>query len=1194
MYKKFTYGCAVPIGLQQYIYRVMKLTTFLIVITFIQVSAAGFAQQVSFRKRQASLPEIFAEINKQTGYNVFWSPKLVTRANLVDADFVNAAIPDVLDQVLKNQQLAYEILGKSIVIKVRADLPVDKELILAYPEVRGRVVDSLGKPLQGASIRVLNAEGKRTTLQTSTDKQGEFLLQNVPQDAMLEISFVGYVTQKMIANANMGSIVLRELSSELEEASVIVNTGYQNIPKERATGSFVFIDSALFNKRVGADVISRLEGNVSGLLFNRNVSSTLTNTGGYNLSIRGRSTLFANDQPLVVVDGFPYDGDISNINPNDFASVSVLKDAAASSIWGVKSGNGVIVLTTKRGGQNQMLSIDVNANTTIGDKPNLSYSPNWIKSTDFIDIEKTLFEQGYYDSDLNSSYYPVISPVVSLLDRAKRGLITDVDASSQIDALRDKDFRKDVKKYLYRQSINQQYNTSFRGGGAHNDYFISMGFDNSLSNQIGDRNYRITLNANNNLYLFKGLTLSLGYNYIQAKATNNSPLGSLYPEVSKPNYYPYAQLVDMYGKSLNLPKNYADSYIDTVGNGQFQNWKYNPMDELKYADNTSNSMDNRFNLGLKYSFLNGFGAEIKYQYERLNSTGNNYYSESTYYTRNLINQFTDLTASNALGLVNPVPVGGIADINNSILNAHHMRAQVSYSHLWKEKHNLTAIAGAEVNQNITESNSSRVYGYDKSTGINTAVDLIGNYLMMPSGTTSTIPHDGVGFGKITNRYVSYYSNAAYTYDGRYVLSASGRIDKSNLFGVKTNQKSVPLYSVGAAWLLSNEPFFNSDLLPYAKVRFTYGYNANVNTNLTAFTVTSYAGNSSFYSSLPYSIIANPGNPQLKWEKIRMTDFGVDFSLKKEILAGSIDFYIKNGINLIGQAPMAPSTGVNTLYGNFSDTKGHGLDLVLNSINLQSNVFAWRSSFMLSYATDKVTKYDISTSAPDYIMYGDGAGGSLYPLVGRPLFSVYSYNWEGLNTSGDPQGIIDGKTSTNYSNILSNTSVDSIIYNGPARPTTFGSFRNTLSYGPISLSLNIIYKMNYYFRRSSISYVSLYQNWTGHKDYYKRWMNPGDEKFTNVPSLQYPPVDGSREKFYSYSEALVDKGDHIKLQDISINYEFLKNKLKKFYIQSLNVYFYANNIGILWRSNKDHLDPDLYGSNSFPLPRTYSFGLKANF
>jgi hypothetical protein len=213
-----------------------------------------------------------------------------------------------------------------------------------------------------------------------------------------------------------------------------------------------------------------------------------------------------------------------------------------------------------------------------------------------------------------------------------------------------------------------------------------------------------------------------------------------------------------------------------------------------------------------------------------------------------------------------------------------------------------------------------------------------------------------------------------------------------------------------------------------------------------------------------------------------------------------------------------------------------------------------------------------------------------------LYGLYSYRWAGLtHTTGDPQGYLNGQVSTDYGSILSNTTIDNMVYNGSSRPTTYGSFRNNFSYKDLSLSFNVIYKLNYYFRRSS--YTSSALPYGGNIDYYKRWQNPGDELTTNVPSLQYPPYNGNRDVFYNYSSVLIDKGDHVRLQDITLSYELNQNHWKGSPFTKLQVYTYLNNVGILWRANHDHLDPDLSTNSNFaayPMPRTLAFGIKANF
>lgn len=247
---------------------------------------------------------------------------------------------------------------------------------------------------------------------------------------------------------------------------------------------------------------------------------------------------------------------------------------------------------------------------------------------------------------------------------------------------------------------------------------------------------------------------------------------------------------------------------------------------------------------------------------------------------------------------------------------------------------------------------------------------------------------------------------------------------------------------------------------------------------------------------------------------------------------------------------------------------------------------------MSHVIDLVTKYDVTLTPSNYIT--ESNAGSIFPLTNKPLYALYSYKWGGLSHTGDPQGYLNGALSTDYAEILSKTSLNDIVFNGSSRPTTFGSFRNNFSYQALTLSFNIICKLNYYFRRTS--YTSSDLPYSGTTDYYKRWKNPGDEQITNIPSLQYPPYDNNRDQFYQNSSILIDKGDHIRLQDISLDYDFDKESWKGLPFSHLQLYAYVNNVCILWRANKDHLDPDLSTTSLgiFPIPRTIAFGLKAKF
>jgi len=266
-------------------------------------------------------------------------------------------------------------------------------------------------------------------------------------------------------------------------------------------------------------------------------------------------------------------------------------------------------------------------------------------------------------------------------------------------------------------------------------------------------------------------------------------------------------------------------------------------------------------------------------------------------------------------------------------------------------------------------------------------------------------------------------------------------------------------------------------------------------------------------------------------------------------------------------------------------KAHGADVILNSRNLVGK-FSWNTSFLLSYTRDKVTSYlERLGNISGYLN-----SALINPLAGRPLYSIYALKWEGLDPqTGDPQGLLYGHVSKDYVNLYNSSDFSSLLYEGTANPTFFGSLRNAFGWKQFGVSFNIVYKFGYFFRRPSINYYDLFNSLSsGHPDFDKRWQNPGDEKHTNVPSMSYP-ANFYRDQFYTYSEALVERGDHIRLQDIRLSYEMAKKNFPKIPVRAVQFYLYANNIGILWRANHQGIDPD--NITTFPNPRSLAVGIK---
>jgi len=1161
---------------------VMKLTTLIILIAFMQVSAKTYSQ-ITLHVNNKPLTEVLETVKKQTGYVFFYEGHLLDNI-IVSLDVNNVPLNVAMDKCLKDLPLSYNVVKKNVVI-TQANYPVrdnHKAILSIEKTIIGKVTDTTGTPLIGATI--LNKNSGKTVI---SDDKGEFTI-SANEGDVLSISFIGYKTNILKIGEPTGyfNIPMHPNISGLSE--VTVSTGYQTLPRERATGSFATLTNKQFNRRVSPTIIDKLENQIPGLLFTTNVTDPYGSaTGGFNINIHGHSTLFSNAQPLIVIDNFAYDGNINDINPNDIESVTVLKDAAAASIWGVRSGNGVIVFTTKKGKRNQPLKINFNSNVTIGARPNLFYSHNFLDANDYINIEEKLFNQGFFTNNLNQPSY-LASPVVQLLNNEKAGLISSTDATSQIDQLRNNDVRNDLAKYFYQKSINQQYNLNLSGGNDKSDYYFSFGEDNGRSNQVGASNNRITINSTYNFYPIKNLHLYAKINYANssAEAGNQPALAS---------FFPYTKLVDANGNAQIVPRDFSESYKANMVAKGFLNWEYKPFDELNFADNKTSAIDNTINAGAIYSFLKGLDVNLNYQYQKISSLISNDNSVNTYYSRNLVNQYTQIGTDGTLSY--PIPVGGVLNEATSTLNSQQYRLQFDFNHDWNSQHQIAAIAGMELRQAISSTNKTIDYGYDKNTDISIpTIDFFNSYPLNPLGNQH-IPNGGT-IQRNTNNFVSYFANAAYTFQGKYIFDVSGRIDHSNLFGVNTNQKAVPLYHLGFAWDLTREGFYHVDWLTQIKPRVTFGYTANINTSATAVTTIGLRQPND-YDNSSFAYISNPGNPELQWEKTKNINFGVDFSLKNNLLFGALDYFTKKGINLFGSSQLAPSVGFTTFFGNTANTAGNGFDIDLSSNIINKQNFRWVSRIIISHVIDKVTKYDVKPDVNTLLTAsGVGGNGTIVPIVGANEFGIFSYKWAGLShDAGDPQGYLNNKPSTDYATIINQSTVDSLQYNGSSRPTIFGSFNNTLSYHNFSISFIISYKLGYYFRKSAASSILTGPGQYLNEDILKAWTKPGDELKTIVPSIQYPPFNGLRDYFYSYSSALIDKGDQIRLQDISISYDLERAKMKHLPFSHIQIYAYVNNIGILWRANKDHLDPDVFSTTSFgayPTPRTYSLGLKCSY
>ncbi|WP_191967997.1 SusC/RagA family TonB-linked outer membrane protein [Rhizosphaericola mali] len=1125
-------------------------------------------KNISLDVHDIKMEDVIAMIEKQSGNIFVYDGDIFKNQQKVTIHVNSMPLKEVLSLLFAGRSVHYTIKAKAIILI--PDNEDTEKIINTTKIIEGHIRDaSNGMAIVGANI-FLNGK-----IQTTTDENGNFKLEIKGLHAFLKIDNVGYKTYNSIVKSNSTTplYIDMQVDNKTLDSVQVVSNGYSSISRERATGSFELIDKSLFSQQASMDILGRLDA-----IANSVTTDKATTTGG--LMVRGLSSINGPTSPLVVLDNFPYDGDISNINPNDVENITILKDAAAASIWGARASNGVIVITTKKGKYNQPLKVGFNSFLQTSAKPDLGYIKQ-IKTSDFIDVEKYLFQNGFYDNDLGSLSKPVISPVVEILQKERLGLINPDLANNTIDALSGLDIRDQFSKYIYQPSFNQQYALSISGGSQKLNWITTMGFDSQKDN-LAATTKRTNLSFNANYKPYKNLEIGTALYYTRySTKTGRSGYGT----VNSNNFttLPYAQLADGNGIPVALIKDYAQSYKDTAGGGNLLDWNYYPLLDYQHDYTKNDISDNIITMNAKYAIFQGLSVSMIFRHEEQKTDNQHLHDEQSYYSRNLVNYYTQIRSDGTLAY--PIPKGGILDRTTSNLIANDTRFQLNYDYNWA-KGSLDILAGSELRRATTDNYQNRYYGYNQDISTIGYVDYTGSYPDYVDGNLVQIPRmDAIG--TLHTNFMSYFANGAYTYNQKYTLSFSARRDASNLFGLHTNDQWNPFWSTGVGWKISDEKFYHMDFIPYLNLKATYGLSGNINPAMSAVTTILYLSANSYYNT-PTARFDNIYNPDLRWETSRMYNFQTEFRTKNNLLHGTIEYYRKRGKGLFGYAPLDYTTGAgSSILKNAADMQGSGWDIKLTAIPVHK-IFRWQLTANISYYKDKVTKNYLQDA--NGLNYVGKDGNGLFGIPGSPVRSVYAYMWGGLDPeNGNPIGYLNGQKSTDYQSITTTGSqVSDLRYFGSALPTWFGSMINEFSFKRWSLQFSLQYKLGYYFHRNSINYYNLYNNWVGHSDFSKRWKQPGDELHTNVPSMVYPE-SSARSDFYAGSEVLVDKGDNIRLRYVNLQYSLPMG--------TNEMVFYLNvaDLGVLWKANHDGIDPDYNLGNYALKPKpSYTIGFRFNY
>lgn len=1033
------------------------------------------------------------------------------------------------------------------------------------------------------NVRNLDGERISVTIRhpngvSITDAEGNFKLKLHSLSDTIWFNAMGYERiYRLVSNPNdVLTVRLSPLVKALDE--VLIQTGYQSLKPNEINGNVSVIDQQQLNQRAGASLLERLNGQSSGVLFtvgkgNGNAQNKT------NISIRGQGTINGPLDPLIVLDGYIYEGDYDNINPNDIESVSMLKDAAAASIWGARAGNGVIVITSKKGKFNQPMQLSFNTNYLLNQLPNLS-RVNEMDNADYLAVEKQLFDAGYFNDRISSTPYLALTPAVEIFLAQRQGKINQAMATQQLAELAKGNTRQAMLDRFYTQALLQQYNLQIRGGAAKNSYLLSAAYDRNKGETYA-KNDKLNLHFANDFTLLKNLVLSTNLYYTQTQAKTGRPNYSQRTVAGRyPSYLSFAP-----GTYQALQ--YRAAYTDTIANGKFLDWKYDPNTDYLYNYSERSSNEWYANVAAKYHISNDLNLQLSYQYQRQQLQNNNTSTAESYAARNLVNTYSQYNTST--GLVRyVVPLGGILAESAEQVKSQTARAQLNYNRIFG-LHSISAIMGAEARGADANASAVRRLGYVADPLYFANVDTYNSYPEYLTGNFTEIGNGGA-LQATHQRYVSFYANAAYTFKGKYSLSASARRDGSNIFGANTNDRWKPLWSAGLGWKIANEAFYHLNWLPVLRLSANYGVSGNVDMSRTALPIVSYATQS--VTKLPYTRVRTINNPDLKWEELAQLNVKLDFELKEQRLSGSMAYYRKWGSDLYG----------NTVYDytkwgdrselvlNVADMSGYGFDLELHSRNIQRRQFSWHTDAYLSHNVSKTKKYYSTTGNNVYGLLG--GGDVISPVEGRPLYAIAAYQWGGLDANGNPQGYVNGQLSTNYNAIAAEAASTgaNLVYIGNANPNFFGALINTFTYQRLSLSLNLSYRLGYSVRKPAISYDALINSGLGHKDFAQRWQKPGDENITDIPAFVYPNISG-RDAFFYGAAVNTMPGDHVRLDYVRLGYNF---STAQWHMPFRNLELFAGlqNVGLLWKANQFGYDPD-YTLQS-PPSRQWSFGLKGAF
>lgn len=1138
--------------------------------------------RITIHKKDAPLEEVLKEVKLKTDYALFYNSDLVKNIRTT-VWMNNAPLKDVLNKAFEKTSLTYSIEEKTIIVSKsrRTDPPRRNKM----KKIFGIVKDDQDNPLIGATIKIGN-----TNIGTLTNTTGNFQI-DIPVDAQsFSVSYIGMESKTIHIGKNEAFTII--LHEDAQLLSNVVVTGYQKISRERAAGSFSILNSKTIEQRHVSNVSQSLEGLVAG------IQGTDDERGGKKFSIRGKGTMYGNDSPLIVVDGFPITDTTSSsdmglnafqkINPNDVESITILKDAAAASIWGARSANGVIVITTKRGNNKDKLRVEANSQISISNKYNVDEISNSARSTDFINYERKAFENNWTSGEYSGAMTDLQMPVTLselLLYKGMRFKSISTDEMNQgLAKLAALDNRQQIKKYLLKRPIVSQVNASISGGNDRFDSYLSLMYQKNIGAIIGNKSDSYFINFNNDFKLNKHITLTAGLN-LQHIDEQSTPI--TISDIR--NLSPYEMLLNEDGSYATNVGQYNTDILNMYPwkSFSYQNMGYNILQEARSRDMKTKHLAFRTQFGLNAKIIDGLNFNSKFQYEENNYNYENYSNEESFFVRNMVNYYTTYDMSSGVVGTSAIPLGGIMMTGKGKSTASIWRNDFSFDKVFGEKHAICFVVGNEISNYKTTSRSNPyMYGYNPDTEI--ASSLSSTKAKNIEGWEISIPGTKANLSWNKNKYVSFYGNASYTFDEKYSISVSARSDASNLITSQPKYRWSPLWSVGLLWNMEHENFLkNNPIVNRLALRATYGQNGNACSSSSARTTISTVS-----SSLDEATGKNPGeiydygNPTLRWEKTSTTNIGIDFALFSNRLFGSIDFYNKKGTDILGNTKISGVNGTTNVIFNNSSLLNRGIEITIGSnLNLGNSGITLGGTLTYAYNYNKVLDlYNDSQLVSDIL--------NASYIEGRPMNPIFAFHYLGME---DGKPMIDngsgGKIAIDDFSLMFGDNSKALRYMGTSvSPHTLGLNLN-LSWKGLMWQALLNGRFGGKFKAPIFNYPII-QGMT------KTTVNAqyadvldGDN---SIPSLPQGEDTGYQNwtTYLNYLDTKVENSSYIYFKEMILDYTLPQLLVEKIKLKNISIFSKVENIGLLWTANKKHYHPEYLPGTPTPAT-TYTIGIRIN-